>query len=106
MTLTDGRFIGHIIYKQGGEIRIGILVSGVAADKLGRVCAICYMSFISGILLFVFTQIASPISLFVLSALDGNIGGIYSHRDCVSLGIPPTCWWRVRSLELHCLVRS
>lgn len=71
LSFVGGGLLSGVLF---GGITIGLVVSGFVADKIGRVRAISYMSFVSAILLFIFTQTSSPLGLFLLIALGGIFG--------------------------------
>ncbi len=71
MSFVSGGLLSAVLF---GGITVGLMVSGIAADRIGRVRAISFLSFGSALLLLAFTQASSPVALFVLIALGGIFG--------------------------------
>ncbi len=71
MSFVSGGLLSAVLF---GGITVGLMVSGIAADRIGRVKAISFLSFGSALLLLAFTQASSPVALFVLIALGGIFG--------------------------------
>ena len=71
MSFVSGGLLSAVLF---GGITVGLMVSGIAADRIGRVKAISFLSFGSALLLLAFTQASSPTALFVLIALGGIFG--------------------------------
>ncbi len=71
MSFVSGGLLSAVLF---GGITVGLMLSGVVADRIGRVKAISFLAMGSAVLLLAFTQASSPVALFVLIALGGIFG--------------------------------
>ena len=75
LSFINGGLLSAVLF---GGITIGLLVSGVLADRIGRVKAVSVMSLISAVIMFFFTQESSPFLLYITIALAGVFGAYIS----------------------------
>lgn len=71
LSFVNGGILSAVLF---GGITVGLMLSGMVADRIGRVKAISFMTIVSAALLLAFTQASSPLALFVLIALGGIFG--------------------------------
>lgn len=71
MSFVSGGLLSAVLF---GGITVGLMISGIVADRIGRVKAISFLAMGSAVLLLAFTQASSPLALFVLIALGGIFG--------------------------------
>ncbi|MCL6592958.1 MAG: MFS transporter, partial [Alicyclobacillus sp.] len=75
LSFVNGGLISAVLF---GGITVGLVINGVIADRIGRVKAVSFMSCISAVIMFLFTQATSPVVLYVTIALTGVFGAYIS----------------------------
>lgn len=76
MTFIAGGTLSSVLF---AGISVGLLLNGYLADKIGRVKSISLMSGLAGVAMLIFTQVSSPIMVFIFVALAGILGAYISQ---------------------------
>lgn len=71
LTFISGGLLSAVLF---GGITVGLLLSGLVADKIGRRGAISLLCLAAAIVFFVFTTVSSPLVMFLLIAAGGILG--------------------------------
>ncbi len=75
LSFVNGGLLSAVLF---AGITIGLLLNGAVADRIGRVKAISLLSFVSALIMLVFTQVSSPVLLYVCIVLAGIFGAYIS----------------------------
>ena len=75
LSFTSGGLLSGVLF---GGVSIGLVLSGLLADRIGRVRAVSALTLLSAVCLYLFTRASSPVLLFTLMALGGIFGAYIS----------------------------
>lgn len=71
LTFISGGMLSAVLF---GGITVGLVLSGLVADHIGRRGAISFLCLGAAVVFYVFTTVSSPILMFGLVALGGILG--------------------------------
>lgn len=75
LSFTNGGLLSGVLF---GGVSVGLLLSGMIADRIGRVRAISILTLLAAVCLYLFTLTSNTALLFVLIALGGIFGAYIS----------------------------